>query len=187
MPARCTGLTIVNPKTMRAHNARMALQCTVAHAQGPHTRRRTRVCRWYRYPDAHGGTGTSRFAWVYGSMGLLFLMVQLLRTGTFYWWALTGAGRLFRGALHRVLNTPMAFLLVKPVGELLAAFTSDQDKVDEALPDAVHLAGACAQIPRQLSEVVDAHVKLWTHMRLLCCVGIWSQSRRSHALPCASS
>ena len=117
---------------------------------------RTRHRRWYRYPDAHGGAGTSRFAWVYGSMGLLFLIVQLLRTGTFYWWALTGAGRLFRGALHRVLNTPMAFLLVKPVGELLAAFTSDQDKVDEALPDAVHLAGACAQIPLQLSALVSA-------------------------------
>jgi ATP-binding cassette, subfamily C (CFTR/MRP), member 1 len=65
-----------------------------------------------------------------------------MRTSMFYWWALSAASTLFRKQLHRVLNTPMAFLLFKPVGELLAAFTSDQDKVDEALPDAVHLAGA---------------------------------------------
>ena len=99
------------------------------------------LCSFFADSETHDGHGASLYAWPYGAFGALFLITQLLRTGTFYWWALSAANRMFRRQLHRVLHTPMAFLLFKPVGELLTAFTSDQDRVDEALPDAVHLAG----------------------------------------------
>jgi ATP-binding cassette subfamily C (CFTR/MRP) protein 1 len=41
----------------------------------------------------------------------------------------------------RVLNAPMGFFLVTPVGDLLLNFTKDQDILDENLPDAMHFMG----------------------------------------------
>jgi ATP-binding cassette, subfamily C (CFTR/MRP), member 1 len=97
--------------------------------------------KFYKGPDDHGNRASYIYAMTYGAFGTMFLIVQLFRSSIFYWWAAAASNRLYRKILHRVLNTPMGFFLVKPVGELLNTFTSDQDKADENLPDVLHLAG----------------------------------------------
>ncbi|KXZ54551.1 hypothetical protein GPECTOR_4g616 [Gonium pectorale] len=71
----------------------------------------------------------------------LFYINMLVRGATFLWWVLRSSERLRTRALHNVLNAPMGFFLVTPVGELLLNFTKDQDIMDENLPDAVHFMG----------------------------------------------
>ena len=98
----------------------------------------------YNNETEHGPDvkGSQVYVWVYGALTFAFFAIQVIRTGLmFYGWT-TGADRLYKKMLHRVLNTPMGFFLVKPVGELLNTFSSDQNKIDEALPDAAHLACA---------------------------------------------
>ena len=75
----------------------------------------------------------------------------MLRTGGFFLAGKAAADRIMRRSVHRVLYSPMGLYLAKPVGELLASFSSDQDKLDEALPDALHLS--CAP-PRSFSGLV---------------------------------
>ena len=94
--------------------------------------------------EAHGISvkGSQVYVWVYGALTFAFFAIQVIRTGLMFYGATCGANRLYKKMLHRVLNTPMGFFLVKPVGELLNTFSSDQNKADEALPDAAHLACA---------------------------------------------
>jgi hypothetical protein len=100
------------------------------------------ACRynWYDAKGTTGGKASITYVGVYAGLTVAFFFIQTLRTGGFFLWAKNAADRSMRRSLHRVLNSPMAFYLSKPVGELLATFSSDQDKIDEALPDALHLA-----------------------------------------------
>lgn len=68
--------------------------------------------------------------------------MQLFRTGGFFMWGLVAANRVLKRSTHRVFNAPLGFFLAKPVGELLATFSSDQDRADETLIDVLHLACA---------------------------------------------
>lgn len=86
--------------------------------------------------------GSQVYVWVYGALTFAFFAIQVVRTGLMFYGSTCAANRLYKKMLHRVLNTPMGFFLVKPVGELLNTFSSDQNKADEALPDAAHLACA---------------------------------------------
>jgi hypothetical protein len=43
--------------------------------------------------------------------------------------------------LCRVLHAPLGFFLQNPVGEMLVAFTKDQDILDENLIDTLHYLG----------------------------------------------
>jgi ABC-type multidrug transport system fused ATPase/permease subunit len=92
--------------------------------------------------DEHGVNvkGSQVYVWVYCGLTVAFFFIQVMRTGLIFYGTTCAANRLYKKMLHRVLNTPMGFFLVKPVGELLNTFSSDQNKADEALPDAAHLA-----------------------------------------------
>ncbi|GLI68304.1 hypothetical protein VaNZ11_012665 [Volvox africanus] len=71
----------------------------------------------------------------------LFYLTMLCRGATFLWWVLRSSENIRRRALRNVLNAPMGFFLVTPVGDLLLNFTKDQDIMDENLPDAIHFMG----------------------------------------------
>jgi ATP-binding cassette, subfamily C (CFTR/MRP), member 1 len=100
--------------------------------------------KFYDGAETHGEYASKMYAGVYGALTFAFFCIQLLRTGGFFLWGKAAADRMMKRSLHRVLNTPMGFFLAKPVGELLSTFSSDQDKIDEALPDALHLACAAS-------------------------------------------
>ena len=97
--------------------------------------------------DDNGKRASKMYAGVYGALAFAFWFIQILRTGGFFIWGKHAADRIMRRSVHRVLHSPMGFYLAKPVGELLATFSSDQDKLDEALPDALHLACALPPFP----------------------------------------
>ncbi|GIL86269.1 hypothetical protein Vretimale_13733 [Volvox reticuliferus] len=71
----------------------------------------------------------------------LFYLTMVARGATFLWWVLRSSETIRRRALNNVLNAPMGFFLVTPVGDLLLNFTKDQDIMDENLPDAIHFMG----------------------------------------------
>ncbi|KXZ44762.1 hypothetical protein GPECTOR_62g877 [Gonium pectorale] len=71
----------------------------------------------------------------------IFYFAMIFRGATFLWWVLRSSENIRKRALHNVLNAPMGFFLVTPVGDLLLNFTKDQDIMDENLPDAIHFMG----------------------------------------------
>jgi ABC-type multidrug transport system fused ATPase/permease subunit len=57
-----------------------------------------------------------------------------------------------------VLYAPMSFFLQNPVGEMLVAFTKDQDIIDESLMDTLHYLGIYGLI--MLSTVITVSVTI---------------------------
>ncbi|PNH10694.1 Multidrug resistance-associated protein 1 [Tetrabaena socialis] len=84
---------------------------------------------------------TKFYALIYLLLVGLFYIFMLFRGATFLWWVLRSSENIRKKALHNVLNAPMGFFLIFPVGDLLLNFTKDQDIMDENLPDAIHFMG----------------------------------------------
>ena len=116
--------------------------------------------RYKLYTDTveHGNTASHTYAWVYAGLVFAFFAFQVLRSSAFFWWSFGASNRVFTLKLHRVLNTPLGFFLVKPVGELLNTFASDQDKADETLPDVLHFAGIYSLILLSTSVTVSINI-----------------------------
>jgi hypothetical protein len=58
--------------------------------------------------------------------------------------------------VHSIMYAPLGFFLQNPVGELLVAFTKEQDIMDENLVDTVHYLGIYGLI--MLSTVITVSV-----------------------------
>ncbi|KAG2426904.1 hypothetical protein HXX76_012691 [Chlamydomonas incerta] len=86
-------------------------------------------------------SATLFYSMIYLLLVVLFYVFMIFRGATFLWWVLKSSEGLRKKALHNVLNAPMGFFLVTPVGDLLLNFTKDQDIMDENLPDAIHFMG----------------------------------------------
>jgi len=81
------------------------------------------------------------YALLYAIITVMFLVLMLFR-GTFYHlWALGASQRLHTGMVHNVLHAPLGFFLRNPIGDMLVAFSKDQDIMDENLVDTVHYLG----------------------------------------------
>jgi ATP-binding cassette subfamily C (CFTR/MRP) protein 1 len=83
----------------------------------------------YRHYPAKGvqyAPATKYYALMYLMLIGIFYLMMLCRGSTFLWWVLRSSENLRRKALHNVLNAPMGFFLVTPVGDLLLNFTKDQ-------------------------------------------------------------
>jgi ATP-binding cassette, subfamily C (CFTR/MRP), member 1 len=92
-------------------------------------------------PSPFGLPGGNSYALLYGILTIMFLVLMLFR-GTFYHlWALGSAQRLHSGMTHNVLHAPLGFFLRNPVGDMLVAFSKDQDIMDENLVDCLHYLG----------------------------------------------
>jgi ABC-type multidrug transport system fused ATPase/permease subunit len=57
-----------------------------------------------------------------------------------------------------VLNAPLGFFLQNPVGDMLVAFTKDQDILDENLMDTLHYLGIYGLI--MLSTIITVSVTI---------------------------
>jgi ABC-type multidrug transport system fused ATPase/permease subunit len=64
---------------------------------------------------------------------------QLIR-GLFFYWIFRGAAtRLHNLMFSRVIRAPLSYFTNTPVGRILSVFSKDQDTIDEALLDAIHM------------------------------------------------
>ena len=93
--------------------------------------------------------------------------------------------------MRRVLNAPMGFFLMTPVGDLLLNFTKDQDILDENLPDAMHFMGIYGLILVSTTITVSVSIEFFVsgiagqHCRAqgLVCVRCSSRPRAVHHVP----
>eukprot|EP00798_Chlamydomonas_sp_ICE-L_P021717 gene21717-28737_t len=72
---------------------------------------------------------------------LFFFASMVWRGQTFFWWARGSGQKIHEKAVHNTMFAPLGFFLTNPVGELLLAFTNDQDNMDEQLLDNLHYLG----------------------------------------------
>eukprot|EP00798_Chlamydomonas_sp_ICE-L_P026578 gene26578-18344_t len=72
---------------------------------------------------------------------LFFLVAMVARGQTFFWWARGSGQTIHKKAVHNTMFAPLGFFLTNPVGELLLAFTNDQETMDEQLLDNLHYLG----------------------------------------------
>ena len=112
----------------------------------------------YHNDVEYGNHASHTYAWVYGALVFAFFWFQIFRSSAFFWWSFGASNTVHSKKLHRVLNTPLGFFLVKPVGELLNTFASDQDKVDETLPDVLHFAVIYTLILLSTSVTVSINI-----------------------------
>ena len=73
----------------------------------------------YHNDTEYGNHASHTYAWVYGALVFAFFWFQIFRSSAFFWWSFGASNTVHSKKLHRVLNTPLGFFLVKPVGELL--------------------------------------------------------------------
>lgn len=88
-------------------------------------------------PKKQDPTATKYYSLLYLLLVGIFFFGMLFRGSFFLAGVLRSAERMRKRALHNVLNAPMGFFLVTPVGDLLLNVSKDQDILDENLPDAI--------------------------------------------------
>ncbi|WIA32616.1 hypothetical protein OEZ86_003419 [Tetradesmus obliquus] len=114
--------------------------------------------QWYvTGPPFFGGAGKA-YVFIYGMLTAVFIVLMLLRGATFHLWTLGSSQRMHKSMLHKVLYAPLGFFLQNPVGEMLVAFTKDQDIIDENLVDTLHYLGIYGLI--MLSTVITVSVTI---------------------------
>jgi len=78
---------------------------------------------------------------VYAICVICFLIGMQFRGWTFFMWTQGSGQQIHTKAVRNTMYAPLGFFLSNPVGELLLAFTRDQDTMDEQLVDNLHYLG----------------------------------------------
>lgn len=86
------------------------------------------------YTDA-GYTSDAFYAGLYGVTVIAFICVSFLRAIYYYYAGRTASSNIHDLTFARVLNAPMHFFHVTPIGKLLAFFTKDIATIDDVLVD----------------------------------------------------
>uniref|UniRef100_A0A7S0VCE4 ABC transporter n=2 Tax=Polytomella parva TaxID=51329 RepID=A0A7S0VCE4_9CHLO len=84
--------------------------------------------------------GSVQYLLGYFGLVAFFVILLVTRDSVFSIWQIRGATKLHNHLFKRVLNAPMLFFLRTPVGDVLNAFTKDQDTLDETLPDTIRMS-----------------------------------------------
>eukprot|EP00883_Tetradesmus_obliquus_P000567 jgi/Sobl393_1/10597/SZX72300.1 len=114
---------------------------------------------WYKlHSQPLFATAGSAYVLIYGLLTAAFIGLMLLRGANFHMWTLGSSQRMHKAMLHKVLYAPLGFFLQNPVGEMLVAFTKDQDILDENLVDTLHYLGIYGLI--MLSTVITVSVTI---------------------------
>lgn len=108
------------------------------------------------------GFGMKTYNAVYGGLVAGFIVHLLIRGFLFYKVAIRAAS-LFHNAMYaKVMRAPMSFFSLAPLGQLLNAFSKDQDTIDEGLPDTMHLTFIYGLILTTTVVLVCAVLPLYT-------------------------
>eukprot|EP00775_Hariotina_reticulata_P004687 gene4687-4939_t len=114
---------------------------------------------WYKNKDQpmFSYAGAS-YVFIYAMLTLAFIVLMLFRGTCFHGWTLGSSQHLHSKMVHKVLYAPLGFFLQNPVGEMLVAFTKDQDIMDENLVDTLHYLGIYGLI--MLSTVITVSITI---------------------------
>jgi ATP-binding cassette, subfamily C (CFTR/MRP), member 1 len=82
-----------------------------------------------------GYTSDAFYAGLYGATVAAFICVSFLRAYWYYYAGRVAASNIHDTVFDRVLNAPMHFFLVTPIGKLLTFFTKDINTIDDVLVD----------------------------------------------------
>lgn len=82
---------------------------------------------------------TKTYILAYMGFVIGFILLLLSRDSVFSWWSKKAATNLHNSLFKRVLGAPILFFLRTPLGDVLNSFAKDQDTIDEALPDTLHM------------------------------------------------
>ncbi|KAG1674667.1 hypothetical protein FOA52_007191 [Chlamydomonas sp. UWO 241] len=137
-------------------------------------------------PDfPYGGINASQaYVITYMIPVLFFILSMLPRGGGFYWWSLSSGQKIHVKAVHNTLFAPLGFFLQNPVGELLLAFTRDQDIMDENLVDSWHYLGIYGLI--MLSTVITVSTFIYYFAVFAGVLIIVTFGMLWYYLPCAT-
>ncbi|KAG1658983.1 hypothetical protein FOA52_008685 [Chlamydomonas sp. UWO 241] len=127
---------------------------------------------------------SSAYVIVYMIVVLFFILSLLPRGAGFYWWSLSSGQKIHVNAVHNTLFAPLGFFLQNPVGELLLAFTRDQDIMDENLVDSWHYLGFYGLI--MLSTVITVSVFIYYFAIFAGVLIIVTFGMLWYYLPCAT-
>ncbi|KAG1659734.1 hypothetical protein FOA52_006004 [Chlamydomonas sp. UWO 241] len=115
---------------------------------------------------------------------LFFILSMIPRGAGFYWWSLSSGQKIHVNAVHNTLFAPLGFFLQNPVGELLLAFTRDQDIMDENLVDSWHYLGIYGLI--MLSTVITVSTFIYYFACFAGVLIIVTFAMLWYYLPCAT-
>jgi ABC-type multidrug transport system fused ATPase/permease subunit len=87
----------------------------------------------YNFPDQ------ATWIWSYTLFVVAFMVFCFFRGLTFFLMTLRASTRLHNKMFKAVLQAPMLFFNITPVGSVLNCFSKDQDCADESLPDVIHM------------------------------------------------
>ncbi len=93
--------------------------------------------RWW-VEDEHGLTQNA-YIGIYAGLVAGFILLMLVRGFLFYRLSANASVRTAKRFVTCVALADMRYFCKTPIGHLLSTFAKDQDNVDEALPDAVHM------------------------------------------------
>lgn len=142
---------------------------------------------WYKNspPSPFGLPAGNSYALVYGILTIIFLVLMLCRGAFYHLWALGASQNLHTSMTHNVLHAPLGFFLRNPVGDMLVAFSKDQDIMDENLVDTLHYLGIYGFI--LLSTAVTVSIVIPTFAAFAAALVIVSVSALVLYLPAATA
>ncbi|KAI8465820.1 MAG: putative ABC transporter [Monoraphidium minutum] len=118
--------------------------------------------QFYRH---HAAADANRlYLLIYMVMVVLFVMLLVTRDTVFSMWSVRASTKLHSQLFRRVLSAPILFFLRTPVGDVLNAFARDQDTLDEALPDTLHMTGIYLMILLTSLAIVTASINYYAIM-----------------------
>jgi ABC-type multidrug transport system fused ATPase/permease subunit len=141
---------------------------------------------WYKNNNSPFGipAGNS-YALLYGILTIAFIVLMLFRGAFYHLWSLGASQRLHSAMTHNVLHAPLGFFLRNPVGDMLVAFSKDQDIMDENLVDCLHYLGIYGFI--LLSTAVTVSIVIPTFAAFAAALVIVAVSALAFYLPAATA
>jgi len=142
--------------------------------------------KWFATNSSPFGVpGGNAYALLYGILTIMFVVLMLCRGTAYHLWSIGASQRLHSKMTHNVLHAPLGFFLRNPIGDMLVAFSKDQDIMDENLVDCVHYLGIYGFI--LLATAVTVSIVIPTFACFAAALVIFSVCILAFYLPAATA
>eukprot|EP01125_Pyxidicula_operculata_P021880 TRINITY_DN8721_c0_g1_i1.p1 TRINITY_DN8721_c0_g1~~TRINITY_DN8721_c0_g1_i1.p1 ORF type:complete len:1258 (+),score=294.88 TRINITY_DN8721_c0_g1_i1:29-3775(+) len=128
---------------------------------------------WVSYWVKNNNQDPDFYLGVYGGLVLAFGVGLIIRGLTFYKQTIKAATKLHNRMFRKILNAPISFFTVTPIGPLLNSFSKDQDAIDEKLPDSLHMALIYSMILLTTLIIVCVSIPYFTIVAVVLLIGFF--------------